>query len=293
VAVLPQDVEGRVNPVAFKDADGNFVPPALPNTWARTAVTDATVPCPACGITDWEEVQPNEQQPHSEFPDLPGDPDYWVENPFPRCRRCGHEEPGGTWLTASPDTVEPEALEALQRRAQEDRRDSSRAALDQIKFPLLRVVGAPARLSGWGGGAAGFTNASLTVGDPSSPWGFIKIETEAWRADLDAAIEALPTPYGVGEAEEWPEISRPALSIWLEGQRREERLIRLNALKGVVPKSIVVDVDSEPHGLTVVETGKCWAISGRVRDMQVTISGDEGMPKGLALETVTDTASLA
>lgn len=108
----------------------------------------------------------------------------------------------------------------------------------------------------------------------------------------DAAVEALPTPCE-GEAEEWPEVSRPALSIWLESQHRKERGIRLRALKGVVPESIVVDVDSEPHSLTLVQTGRCWAISGRVRDTQVTVSGDEEMPDGVALETVTDTASLA
>jgi hypothetical protein len=132
--------------VAFRDADGVLVVPALPAEWPRDAVTDTKVQCPACCAVTWDEVLP-----------LDGSGGTGARgSEKPRllrvlvCRTCGHKERMGLSFRFQQPSGE-QAPEARARLANARRRrdDRYRQLLSAVTFPIFAADGWMARVTGF------------------------------------------------------------------------------------------------------------------------------------------------
>ncbi len=257
-------------PVRFEDDSGAIVRPELPAAWPREPVDDATEPCPACGALGWDVVTPSD---HSRGSVQHGDGSLEPASAV-GCRRCGHEQALGAWMTFAGD--EPpldaaglERLEALRREHWQP--------LSAVSFPVYALAdpAAPVELGGHGSDWKGTTSVAIDQGD-------IAIESEAERHAYDGPVEHLRRLLSRALTDQQgfsPEASFAAMTLWFDARERERAAVVLRAEQFEVD----VEIDGGPVRFAGLRAGGTWALAGHVGDVRVSISGRGVEPEDVRL----------
>jgi hypothetical protein len=157
VAILHQPNDGHQTVVCCRDPAGRAVARPLPPDWTRTPVTDADVPCPACGVVAYDEVLPTDgsrggRGGHGH--DGPLEP-----CPITVCRICGHEQGAGRSITrfgSTENEPEDETAAAGRRGLRRAHQRIEKWYLDKlilrgVAFPIYAAENWRAQIgSGWG-----------------------------------------------------------------------------------------------------------------------------------------------
>ena len=133
-------------------------------------------------------------------------------------------------------------------------------------FPVygLDNPAAPAELAGHGSDRSGTTRVRIDQGD-------MMVESETGRRAPEGPASTCdacsPTPWAART--EWPDVSHPAMTLWLNARERERSAA---ALRG---DSFTLDVlvDGEPVPFAGLRSGGTWALAGHVGDVRVSIRG--------------------
>jgi hypothetical protein len=249
VAILHQSNGGHQPVVCCRDRAGRAVARPLAPDWPRTPVTDADVPCPACGAVAYDEVLPNDgsrggRGGHGH--DGPLQP-----RPISVCRICGHEEGAGRSITrygSTDDEPEDETAAAALRERRRAHQQIEKWYLDTLTLrgvacPIYAAENWRAQIgSGWGTLAkptgAPSTRApedvtDLTVdhftaaaADPFTDPPRLKVTTSVdpsqfGHTQLDHARWVLAIWQNGGTP--WPQVSDAALKLWLGARDRQRR----------------------------------------------------------------------
>ena len=281
VIVLEQPTEGQPSPVRFFDPRGETVARPIPDGWRRTPVADAGEPCPACGASTWDEVEPLDESrgmhaaglPDAEPPAVLPDLD-WQPNPFVRCRTCGYEEPASTWFGPAVGTdAEPADAARLARDLVDQHDRAARQALSGIDFMVYVPEGLEVAVNGWGG-YPGVDR--VTVTHSGADGAELSVETShhtvVYAGEPDLVLETLegllrPAPGDFPRA-----ASQAAMTLWLEARERENRRERRLLMAGVEVerRPLVVDGAAEPFAFAA--TAGRWAAVRRVGELMVVVS---------------------
>lgn len=244
IVVVDQPVRGEDPLVRFVDAAGRTVAPSLPAEWPRAPVEDASEPCPACGATGWDVVQPLDESRGSRSTADGG----WEPTPIVVCRACGHEESVGvfTYVEDGDQVGDEPAWEPEEP--------------PPAGFPVYAVRGRPARIGGWG------DDSRMVMQGP------LAVETE--REDDEDESEVARARRALwamlfDESSDWPARSEPGIAIWMSTQVRANRRAAARAAVEEHP----IEIDGRPQPFQVARAGSRWAAVRRHGDLLVTVTG--------------------
>jgi hypothetical protein len=253
VAIIDGPVPYGTLPVRCLDGEGRIVP-RPPRGELGEPVTDTDVSCPACDAVDWERRT------------WTG----WGEDySAVRCRACGHYVPMGTFISAELPDAEPTADEAAawQEEADRHRARDIEFVLSGLRFPLYGPADRPVELVGHGSHNRALSTVTLRHGS-------ITVETSferSWPFPLADVVRRDLSDL-VREGEEWPRLSQPALTLWLDARDRDatERAARTPI------RPVPLPVEGRPVSFLRCGDDAAWAAATRVGDLQiaVTATGD-------------------
>jgi hypothetical protein len=302
-ALLEQPNDGHEPIVCCRDEAGEPVRRPWADDYLSVRVTDAEEPCPACGAIDYDEYTPFEDWRGGR-----GGPDgTTIPNPVVSCRICGHEVTEGTFfaISSEPDESEDEVTRAARiardrAHARKQRWLMHTLTLRATSFPIYAAVGWPAHIGGSGSQGDDLTeiriyhyetaDAAPYQGDP--PRLVITTKREP-RCDtpLHEARQTLEEWIRGDAAGAWPEVSRPAVTLWLRARARESRGAALGAVASEQP--ITIDGSSAS---TLMLSGPAgprdpWVAVARHADLAITIAARDLDPASLRLEPIADPAA--
>jgi hypothetical protein len=296
VAVLEQAVLGIDPVVCCRDAAGKPVRRPWAQAYPSVRVTDATVPCPACGAIDYDEYTPFEDWRGGSGSKVNGT---LVPNPVVSCRACGHEEREGTFFGggANPDESEDEATRAariVRTRAQLRKRRwlTNKMTIRATQFPIYAADGWPAEIGGSESRddqQTGITihhyeaGADRLTGDRPR----LAITTkhdEPFPSDLFTQLNQRLQDW-IRRGESWPDASRAAITLWMGAHNREVRAAALAA----VQSEQLITIDDIPTTMLVLSTphGR-WVAAALHDDLTLIIAADDVSPTSLRLEPIAD-----
>lgn len=247
VALLEQPNDGHEPIVCCRDSGGDPVRRPWAADYPSVRVTDAEVPCPACGATDYDEYTPFERwrggqrSPNGILLPLP----------IVSCRACGHEEREGAVIHWGSDDGGEEdddddtgaaQVEGARARQRHQQWVTEAATLAEVRFGIYGAQGWPGRLGGCSsqdGQCSEVTidhydtpDANLCKGDRvrlavTTTLGATRPGRGLWEAR-----DRLEGWVGVDEgATRWPDASRAAVTLWLRARNRERRARVLEAVR--------------------------------------------------------------
>ena len=149
-ALLDQRNDGREPVVCCRDSAGRPVRRPWAADYPHHRVDDAEEPCPACGITDWDEYQPFETWRSGRGSKVNGT---HIAGPVVSCRVCGHEEDEGAIMRFGSPDGEDEAAQAervARERAEQrvQRWYANTLTLRAVTFPVYAAEDWPAQIAG-------------------------------------------------------------------------------------------------------------------------------------------------
>jgi hypothetical protein len=257
--------------VAYRDEDGGPVKrPPSPKELRREPVEDATERCPACEEKGWDLV--TEADPY----------DRGNERMSVTCRTCGHAEATGMFViswTVEEDYVPDPAAEAEMRLKMS--RDAA-AAVANARCPLVglaRWTGARS-VNGWGGTGDAVEEVTLAHGNPEEegPWITVSASVgDTFRGVGETARGELANL--VGTPKQWPELSEPALSLWLSARRREGEALASSAPRAIAP----IGFDGELLGFHLFSAAGHWTAVARIGATEEYEDGDPAPPLTIML----------
>lgn len=291
VAVLEQPLSPPISPVCCRDVNGGPVAPPLPESWTRSAVSDAHEPCPACGDIAWNEVRPTDESRGAR-----GTPDGgWEPTPFVVCRRCGHEETIGSMIRIEDQhDQDPAEVERRVQAARQETQRQNREQLMTVDFPIYAAEGWAATLAGLGGSSRGLDRGmdrveqvtiaqagpadkpgpalqittSLNNRRPGTEYALARRELERW---LHAEPSALPT-----------ERSDAGLTVAWRTQDRRRRQMAAGANRTERPLAI----DGRSQTFTLVTARRRWVAVRRGTAETITVAASEIDPGTISLRPV-------
>ncbi|WP_354697339.1 hypothetical protein DSM112329_02963 [Paraconexibacter sp. AEG42_29] len=292
--VLDEHYDRQLPAVAYRDAVGALVRPAVPAAWTPEPVIDATEVCPACGAHVWEQITADD---YSRGAYGTNDADM-QPTPFVVCGACGHEEATVSFFALpeedpdaeppSPDTVARWKAEAVSR-AREDLRER----LSELAFTPRVVVGLPMVATGWGGSDGRVTELVTRYGaSDSTPWMEVRdAESSPLSEEPDAvAQDALESILKTNEP--WPRRSEAALALWLSARDRDATQAAASASVSVIS----LPVDGVASGFGLRRLGARWAAAAAIgtgrRRRWLILTCDGLDAAGLELRTVQDPLAL-
>jgi hypothetical protein len=149
-------------------------------------------------------------------------------------------------------------------------------ALVEARFPVYAVRGRPAKVGSWGRDRDGVDLVEVVHAGP--PRLTVTTERHVLHGAAWLARRALA---GLGEEPgEWPDLSQPALAIWLNAQERERR--RLAATADVLPRQMSIDGAPARFEIATAEIG--WAGVRRHGDLLITVAARECAPAEIELD---------
>ena len=268
-------------PVRFETAAAEIVRPPLPKKWTWEPVPDATETCPACGAAAWERVTPTDDSRGSRETD-DGD---WEPSPVVVCIRCGHEESEGSWIAVEDDEedLDPEAAteaESALARHRQERLENLRGLMMPVY--ALEDPPHPPALGGWGGDDQGVHSVTVRHGDGDGLMIEIRTERRRFGSATDAARVALEN--ALHDLGEWPDVSQPALALWLRARERERRAESALAERFEVE----IPVAATTVAFEGVRSGHAWAVVGTVDQLRIIVTGRQRSPDGIRLRKLDD-----
>lgn len=275
IVVLDQLARAQMDlAICFFDAAGRLLAPTLPKHRHPEPIADAGEPCPACTATAWLLATPGRLR---------------RDTPFALCAACGHEEPLGTWF--GPVTSEPVA-DGPADWAEEFHQRQVAPMLAAIGFTVYAPAGLPVTIGGWGGSderrADRITlthhDAHETRLDVETSAGHDHGFSDAAEHARDALTQALDSSVDAGP----PDLSQPALSLWLNARRRG--FARAAARASVTPLTLTVEGRSRPF--VTARSDRDWAAVGRIDDLTLTVTAHAITPEQVHLRGLTSVAAL-
>jgi hypothetical protein len=184
---------------------------------------------------------------------------------------------------------DPEVVASHMRAYEKKQRRREARALEKVRFPVYVVPGLDAALGGWGSAAKRTTGVDVMHGKPEDGrWLSVESECEDFSHEEEAvaARRALEMTLEQGN---WPDLSDPAVSLWLDARGRD----RTRAVAHVDPARREVAIDGRPFAFTVAESGEHWAAVARpAEDLSITITA-RGIPfEGIELVALDDPLTL-
>lgn len=303
-AVLAQPNDGREPVVCCRDAAGAPIRRPLPADYPCAPVDDADVPCPACGAIDYEERVPTESWRGGR----PGPNGTVIPNPIVVCRRCGQQEPEGTFfgVQASADDDEDEAAREARvagalAHARVGRWYSNTMMLRGLTFPVYAAEGWPAAIGGSGSRGDHLTSVTIEHYDTpdADPYagGRPRFEITTSREDppfddeLQRARSTLHSWLQNNDDDarsSWPEASHAAVTLWLAARDRASRGKALAAARS--ERLIRMEGTRKPFLTLTAATGH-WVSVRRHEDLMIVIAAGEVDPTAITIEPLADPAA--
>jgi hypothetical protein len=303
-AVLEQPGDGPEPVVCCRDAAGAPVRRPLPADYPSAPVDDADVPCPACGAIDYEERVPTESWRGGR----PGPNGKVIPNPIVVCRRCGQEEPEGTFYAAqvsAQDDEDDATREARIARAREHARVgrwySNTMTLRALTFPVYAAEGWPAVIGG--SGSRGDHLTSLTIEHYDTPdadpyaGDRPRFAITTSRADPLASDELRQARWTLRSwvqnndddtRSSWPEASHAAVTLWFA---RRDRTSRGKALAAARSEQLIsIDGKRKPFLTLTADTGH-WVGVRRHEDLMIMIAANDVDHTAITIEPLADPAA--
>jgi hypothetical protein len=280
VIVLDQLPGGGGVPVRYLDAAGATVPAPLPGG-ERTPISDATEPCPACGACDWEQVVPRPRRLVAAGS--------WQPGAAVACRACGHAEDMGVSYAVLSEGGEPPWPEEEALRDDEaplppplDFGEGRGWLLAEATFPVYAVSGRPAEVGGSGRRREVLDQLEIVHADAPP----VTVTTER---GYDVPLgEARLARRAVADLYPWPlrppELSPPAISIWIQARQRERRRVSATAQLGEAD----IRIDGEPARFTLATAETGWAAVRRHADLVITVTARDCAPADITLEPLVE-----
>jgi hypothetical protein len=315
VAILEQPNDGHAPVVCCRDAAGQPVARPLPADWARTAVTDAEVPCPACGAVVYDEVLPTDgsrggRGGHGH--DGPLEPNRIVV-----CRRCGHEEGAGRSITRfgstgdEPEDEEVAAEREARRRAHQriQKWYVDKLTLRGVAFPiycaenwhvqigdgfgtLAKPIGAASRATGDDVSHLTIDHFAFPDADPVTERPCVKVMTSVDHSQFgDTQLEHARWVFAIWHHDShtpWPQVSDAALKLWLAARDRERRA----AVRTSTQTEKLITIDGTPERfLTLTPPSGRWVAVRRHEDITITVAAHGVDLTTIMLEPIPDPAA--
>ncbi len=297
-AILDQPNDGHEPIVCCRDAGGAPVRRPLLADCPSTLVTDAEVPCPACGAIDYEECVPAERWRGGR----PGPNGTTIPNPIVVCRRCGQQEREGTFfgpMASSGDEEDEAARDARVASARAQRWYANAMTLRAVTFPIYAAEGWPAVIGG--SGSRDDELVSLTVdhydnsdADPCAgdlPRIEITTSNDDWPLN-DELRQARSTLHSWLQNRDggssWPDASHAAITLWLAARDRESRAKVLAAARS----DQLIGIDGAPQTfLTLTAPTSQWVAVRRHEDLMITIAAQDLDPATITIDPIPDPAA--
>jgi hypothetical protein len=262
------------------------------------------VPCPACGAIDYEERVPTESWRGGR----PGPNGKVIPNPIVVCRRCGQEEPEGTFYAAqvsAQDDEDDATREARIARARDHARVgrwySNTMTLRALTFPVYAAEGWPAVIGGSGSHGDRLTSVTIDHYDApdadSSAGDRPRFEITTSREDSALSDELRQARWTLrsllqnddGDARSsWSEASHAAVTLWRAARDRTARGKVLAALRS----EQLISIDGTPAPfLTLTAASGHWVAVRRHRDLVITVAASDLDPTAITIEPIADPAA--
>jgi hypothetical protein len=315
VAILYQPNDGHEPVVCCRNPAGQPVARPLPPDWTRTAVTDAEVPCPACGAVAYDEVLPTDGS-------RGGRGGHGHDGPLEPCRitvcrRCGHEEGAGRSIlrfgsTDNEPSDQEAAAERLARRRAHQRIQKwyvDKLTLRGVAFPIYAAenwdiqigdgFGTRGKLTSGPSKGTGDDVSHLTIDHFTSPDADrfterprLKLMTSVDDSQFgDTQLEHARWVLAIWQHdshEPWPQVSDAALRVWLAARDRERRAAVHASTQ--TEKLITVDGTPEPF-LTLTPPSGLGVAVRRHEGITITVAAHGVDPATITLEPIPDPAA--
>jgi hypothetical protein len=312
VAILHQRNAGHQTVICCRDRAGRAVARPLPPGWPRTPVSDAEVPCPACGAVAYDEVLPSDgsrggRGGHGH--DGPLEP-----CPITVCRFCGHEEGAGRSIIrfgSADDEPEDEtaAAELRRRRCEHQRIEKwylDKLTLRGVAFPVYAAESWRAQIGGgWGTWAQpteapsasapeGVTHLTVDHFNSADTDGF----TDPSRLKVTTSVD--PAQFGNTQLDHarwvlaiwhhdsqlpWPQVSDATLKLWFAARDRQRRAAVLTATQ--TETFITIDGTPEPFLSLTPPSGR-WVAIRHHGGLAITVAANHLDPATIELEPIPD-----
>ncbi|MGO9974964.1 MAG: hypothetical protein ACLP01_19610 [Solirubrobacteraceae bacterium] len=312
VAIVNESDPGYRPVVCCRDFAGDPVARPLPSDWSRIEVSDAEVPCPACGAVAYDEVIAADGSRGGRFGhghDGPLEPARITV-----CRVCGHEEGAGRSISrfgSADDEPEDEtaAAERLELRRAHDRLQKwylDTLTLRCVAFPIYAAENWRAQIGdGWGtlakpigtpSKSAGEDVTHLTVDHFSSAKADrftdpprLKVTTSVEDAQYgDTQLDQARWVLALWQQESqvsWPRVSDAALKVWLAARDRQGRA----AVRAATQTEQLITIDGTPQPfLTLTPPSGRWVAVRHHGDLTITVAANDLAPTTIELEPITD-----
>jgi hypothetical protein len=301
--------------VCCRDHAGRPIARPRPRDWTRTPVTDADVPCPACGAVAYDEVIPTDgsrggRGGHGR--DGPLEPCHITV-----CRVCGHEEGAGRSITrfgSNDDEPEDEAAaaERVARRRAHQRIQKwyvDKLTLRGVAFPIYSAenwhiqtgdgFGTLAKPIGAASKGTGHDVSHLTIdhftsldADRFTDRPRLKVMTSVGFSQFgDTQLAHGRWVLAIWQHDghtPWPQVSDAALQVWLAAHDRERRA----AVHTSTQSERLITIDGSPQPfLTLTPGSGRWVAVRRHEGITITIAGRDLDPTILTLEPIPDPAA--
>jgi hypothetical protein len=301
--VLEQPNDGYEPVVCCRDASWAAVRRPLPADYPSTPVDDAEVPCPACGVIDYEERVPTEPWRGG----TPGPNGTVIPTPIVVCRCCGHEDREGAFFAvdAGGDSdVDEAAREARAAREREHARVgrwyANSMTLRALTFPVYAAEGWPAVIGGSGSHGDRLTSLTIDHHDTrgADPYAGDRARFGITTSRDDPRVkdelhQARWTLHGWlannddDARSSWPEASRAAVSLWLAARERSLRAKLLAAVRS--EQLISIDGTRKPFLALTAASGH-WVAVRHHGDLQITVAAGDLDPGQISIEPIADPA---
>jgi hypothetical protein len=304
VAILHQPNDGHEPVVCCRDGAGQPVARLLPPDWTRTEVTDAEVPCPACGAVAWDEVLPTDGSRGGRG--VRGDDGPLEPCRITVCRICGHEEGAGLFISrfgSSDDEPEDEASVAERRarcRAHQRAQKwySDKLTLRAVAFPIYAAEDWYAQIGG-SGSQSGDGVGHLTVEhytcadaerseDPPRLRVTTSVEDSQFGDSQLRHARSMLEMFHHDSHTPWPDVSDAALKVWLGVRDRERR----GAAYAATLSEQLITIDGTPEAfLTLTTPTGRWVAVRRHDGLTITVAAHDLDPTTITLEPIPDPAT--
>ena len=270
IMVLDEPLDNADPPVRYIAADGRIVPTRLPEDWPRAPITDAITSCPACAAIEWDAVQARGES-RGGSTDSHGN---YTSAKIASCRVCGHELRVDGFYRLEVDQDHPGAhIETAAREA--ERRAQDMRLLAAVNFPVYVFASGPTpRAESLGGGTPLYDAmrggpSHVRVHHDDGDHRLLSVETISDPDDSSPEELARDAIRNLMDrtAERWPELSEPALSLWLDERERDLSRSVLDARRSTEK----IEVDGTPQSFTCLSLDRRWAAAAGICDLTVVI----------------------
>lgn len=299
-ALLNQRNDGREPVVCCRDSAGRPVRRPWAADYPHHRVDDAKEPCPACGITDWDEYQPFENWRGGRGSRVDGTN---IASPVVSCRICGHEQREGAIMRSAAPDGEDEAVRAervARERAEHrvQRWYANTLTLRAVTFPVYAVENWPTHLRGSSSQNDALTELTIAHVDSedadlldSEPSIEVTTSTDPHNRDeLTVARSTLERWVSTAtDQQHSTELSDAAITLWFDAAARRRRAAALNATRSET--QITIDGSPAPF-LTLTTPDGRWVATRRHEDLTVTIAARDLNPATVSIEPVANRATM-